>query len=167
MLVLDGFLLWDGVQGAFAPLLLGLAALAVVVGASARIAGGTVALLAGAIFFAQPFMLWQTTSTFVEPGLAFVLALACWNLWRFARDGDRPWCVCARGFLRGRGGRDEVHRRGGRRRAAAVAAWLLRDRLRARHALVFALPARRRGPAVVREERGADRQSRLSVSSAR
>lgn len=78
LLVLDGFLLWDDTQGAFAPLLLGLAALATVVGAAHRIAGRTVALLAGVVFFAQPFMLWQVSSTFVEPGLA--LALACWNL---------------------------------------------------------------------------------------
>ena len=88
MLVLDGFLLWDDTQGAFAPLLLGLAALAVVVGAAYRIAGRTVALLAGAVFFAQPFMLWQTTSTFVEPGLALAIGLACWNLWRFAETGQ-------------------------------------------------------------------------------
>ena len=114
MLVLDGFLLWDGVQGAFAPLLLGLAALAAVVGASARIAGGTVALLAGTIFFAQPFMLWQATSTFVEPGLAFVLALACWNLWRFAQTGVAQTRAARRerrGVLRSQGS-SRARRRG-------------------------------------------------------
>ena len=59
MLVLDGFLLWDSVQGAFTPFLLALVAVAAVAGAAERIAGRTVALLAAAVFGAQPLMLWR------------------------------------------------------------------------------------------------------------
>jgi hypothetical protein len=87
MLVLDGFLLWNSVQGAFAAFLVGLGGLAAVVGAAARLAGRRVGLLAGGVFFAQPLMLWLATSTFVEPGLAFAVALAGWNLVRFAQAG--------------------------------------------------------------------------------
>jgi hypothetical protein len=83
MLVLDGFLLWDDVQGAFAPLLLSLAALAVVVGAATRLGGRGIGLLAGAAFFAQAFVLWLATSTFAEPGSAAFVALAAWNLVQF------------------------------------------------------------------------------------
>ena len=112
MLVLDGFLLWDGVQGAFAPLLLGLAALAAVVGAADRIAGRSVALLAGAVFFAQPFLLWQMTSTFVEPGLA--LGARARLLEPLALHADREDLVHRPGrALRRRGGGDEVHRHRG------------------------------------------------------
>ena len=68
MLVLDGFLLWDSVQGAFTPFLLALVAVAAVAGAAERIAGRTVALLAAAVFAAQPLMLWEATSTFIEFG---------------------------------------------------------------------------------------------------
>jgi 4-amino-4-deoxy-L-arabinose transferase-like glycosyltransferase len=140
MLVLDGFLLWDDVQGAFAPLLLGLASLAAVVGAADRIAGRGTAVLAGAVFFAQPFMLWQTTSTFVEPGLALATALAAWNLWRFAQLG-RTWCVVVAGLLAG--GAAGMKYTGAALAVvlAAVAGWLLRDRLRPRHLLAFAVPA--------------------------
>ncbi len=140
MLVLDGFLLWDGVQGAFAPLLLGLAALAAVVGGAERIAGRTVALLAGVVFFAQPFMLWQTTSTFVEPGLALAFALACWNLWRFAQTGA-TWCVGLAGLFAGAAAGIKYTGVAAGIVLAAVAAVLLRDRLRLRHVVAFAVPA--------------------------
>ena len=46
MLVLDGFLLWNPVQGAFVPLLLAVAALAAVGGFAYRVAGRSAALLA-------------------------------------------------------------------------------------------------------------------------
>src|SRR5439155_24442216 len=80
MLVLDGFLLWNPVQGAFAPLLLALVALGAVMGFTQRIAGWSGAVLAGAIFFAQPFMVWEATSTFIESGIALAMALSAWNL---------------------------------------------------------------------------------------
>ena len=140
MLVLDGFLLWDDTQGAFAPLLLGLAALAVVVGAAHRIAGRTVALVAGAVFFAQPFMLWQSTSTFVEPGLALAIGLACWNLWRFAETGQ-TWCVGIAGLCAGAAAGMKYTGAAVALVLALVAAYLLRGRLRPRHVAVFAVPA--------------------------
>ena len=140
LLVLDGFLLWDGVQGAFASLLLGLAALAAVVGAAERIAGRSIALLAGAVFFAQPFMLWQTTSTFVEPGLALALALACWNLWRYAQTGT-TWCIGLAGLFAGAAAGMKYTGVAAGLVLAAVAAVLLRGRLRLRHVLAFAVPA--------------------------
>ena len=95
MLVLDGLLLWNPVQGAFAPFLLALLALAAVLGAADRIAGRGAALLGGAIFFAQPFMVWEATSVFVEPGLAAAVALAGWNLLRFIRHHERSALVLA------------------------------------------------------------------------
>lgn len=140
MLVLDGFLLWDDTQGAFAPFLLGLAALATVVGAAHRIAGRTVALLAGVVFFAQPFMLWQVSSTFVEPGLALALALACWNLWRFAQTGA-TWCVGLAGLFAGAGAGMKYTGVAAGVVIAAVGLALLRGRLRPVHLLAFAAPA--------------------------
>jgi len=140
MLVLDGFLLWNDTQGAFAPLVLGLAALVVVVSAAHRIAGRGVALLAGTVFFAQPFMLWQATSTFVEPGLALAIALAAWNVWRFAQVG-RTWCVGVAGVLAGGAAGMKYTGVAAAVVLAAVAGWLLRYRLRPRHLLAFAAPA--------------------------
>ncbi len=140
MLVLDGFLLWDSVQGAFAPLLLALAALATVLGAARRIAGRPAALLAGAVFFAQPFMVWQATSTFAEPGLAFAIALASWNLWRFVRQADRRALVLAGIFAGGAAGMKYT----GAVAAVALAvagALLARRRLRTIEVLAFGLPA--------------------------
>jgi hypothetical protein len=104
MLVLDGFLLWDSIQGAFAPLLLAIVALVAVLGAADRLAGRSVALLAGAIFFAQPFMTWEATSVFVEPGLAAAAALACWNLLHFVRRSETPALVLAGVFAGGAAG---------------------------------------------------------------
>ena len=104
MLVLDGGLLWDTVQGAFAPFLLALVALAAVVGATLRLAGRAAALLAGAIFFAQPFIAWETTSVFVEPGVAAAIALATWNLVHFGRYSDRSALVLAGVFAGGAAG---------------------------------------------------------------
>jgi hypothetical protein len=104
MLVLDGFLLWDSVQGAFAPFLLALVAAAAVAGAAERLAGRPVALLAAAVFFAQPLMLWDATSTFIESGLACAVALAGWNLLRFARYGEGAALVVAGIFAGGAAG---------------------------------------------------------------
>jgi Dolichyl-phosphate-mannose-protein mannosyltransferase len=104
MLVLDGFLLWDSVQGAFAPFLLALVAAAAVAGAAERLAGRMVALLAATVFFAQPMMLWEATSTFIESGLACALALAGWNLLRFARHGEGAALVVAGVFAGGAAG---------------------------------------------------------------
>jgi len=140
MLVLDGFLLWDSVQGAFAPLLLAFAALATVVGAAERLAGRGVALLAGAIVFAQPFMVWMATSTFVEPGLAFLLALAGWNLVRYAQRGQIGSLVLAGAFAGGAAG---VKYPGAAAAflLAVAGAVLLWRRLTLARALAFALPA--------------------------
>jgi hypothetical protein len=104
MLVLDGFLLWDSVQGAFAPFLLALVATAAVAGAAERLAGRPVALLAATVFFAQPVMLWEATSTFIESGLACAVALAGWNLVRFARHGEGAALAVAGLFAGGAAG---------------------------------------------------------------
>jgi hypothetical protein len=140
MLVLDGMLLWNPVQGAFAPLLLALVALAVVMGFTHRIAGRSGALLAGTIFFAQPFMVWETTSTFIESGIALAIALSAWNLFRFVRYSERSGLVLAGVFAGGAAGMKYV----GLIAAltlAAVAVAVLARRLNLRLALGFAVPA--------------------------
>jgi hypothetical protein len=95
MLVLDGLLLWNSVQGAFAPLLLALVALIAVVGFAYRVTSRSVALVAGVIFFAQPFMVWEATSVFIESGLALAVALSAWNLFRFVRFSERSGLILA------------------------------------------------------------------------
>lgn len=140
MLITDGFLLWDSVQGAFAPFLLGLAALAAVVGAAARIGGSAVGLLAGAVLGAAPFALWVASSTFVEPGLVLMIALAGWNLVDFARRGAAGSIVLAGLFAGGAAG---IKYQGALAAAllAAAAAPLLRRRLGVRAALAFGVTA--------------------------
>jgi hypothetical protein len=140
MLVLQGFLLWSPVQGAFAPLLLGLVALAAVIGATLRLAGRPAALLAGAIFFAQPFMTWEVTSIFVEAGLACMVALAAWNFMRFLEVREPAHLVVA-GILGG--GAAGMKYLGLIALAAfvVVAALLARRHLRAVHVLAFVIPA--------------------------
>jgi hypothetical protein len=140
LLVLDGFLLWDSVQGAFAPLLLGLATAAVVFVTARSLAGRGIAILATAIFLAQPFALWLETSTFVEPGAALFVSLAVANLVRFARDGRTELLVLAGLFTGATAGIKYI--------AAGAAAVLFvsalvvfRRRLTRRRALAFALPA--------------------------
>lgn len=140
MLVLDGFLLSNPVQGAFAPLLLALLALAAVSGFAQRVAGRSAGLLAGAIFFAQPFMVWEATSTFIESGIAFMLALAGWNLFRFVRHSERSSLVLAGVFAGGAAGMKYVGLIAALTLALAAAA-VLRRRLHPRLALAFALPA--------------------------
>jgi len=140
MLVLDGMLLWNPVQGAFAPLLLALVALAAVMGFTQRIAGWSGAVLAGAIFFAQPFMVWEATSTFIESGIALAMALSAWNLFRFVRYSERSGLVLAGAFAGGAAGMKYV----GLIAAlalAAVAVAVLAKRLNLRLALGFAVPA--------------------------
>jgi hypothetical protein len=88
MLILDGLLLHGLEQGAFAPLLLGFGSLAAVAGGAYRLLGRRGAFVAAAVFWAQPFTAWIATSTFVEPGGAFFIALAAWNLIEFARRGS-------------------------------------------------------------------------------
>ena len=75
MLVLDGFLLWDGVQGAFAPLLLLFAGTAATGLGAARLAGRTVGCSRRRSLLCQPFTTSVGTSTFVEPGLVLAVAL--------------------------------------------------------------------------------------------
>jgi hypothetical protein len=143
MLVVDGFLLWDSVQGAFAPLLLGLGAAAVVAQVAFRLGGRAIALLATAVFVAQPFALWLLTSTFVEPGGAFMVALACANVVRFAASGRSDALALAGAFT---GATASV------KYVAATAAGVLAlfalpalvamgRRVRAGHAVVFVLAA--------------------------
>jgi hypothetical protein len=140
MLVLNGFMLWNSVQGAFAPLLLALVALAAVMGFAHRIAGRRGALLAGAIFFAQPFMVWETTSVFIESGIALAVALAGWNAFRFVRLSERSALVLAGVFAGGAAGMKYVGLFAALTISAVVAARLA-GRMRPRHAFAFALPA--------------------------
>jgi hypothetical protein len=140
MLVLDGFLLWDSVQGAFAPLLLALVALAAVAGFAERLAGRSAALLAGAIFFAQPFMLWESTSVFIEPGLACAVALSAWNLFRFISHDERNALVLAGLFAGGAAGMKYLGLIAALT-VAAVGLILAWRRLNVRTALAFGLPA--------------------------
>jgi Dolichyl-phosphate-mannose-protein mannosyltransferase len=140
MLVLDGFLLWDWVQGACAPLLLALASLCAVVGAAFRVADRATALLAGAIFFAQPFMSWEASSVFVEPGIAFAVALAAWNLLRFARHDELSALILAGAFSGAAAGMKYLGLIAALTLGVA-AAILSRRRLRRARVLAFALPA--------------------------
>jgi hypothetical protein len=140
MLVLDGFLLWNSVQGAFAPFLLALVALAAVAGAADRLAGRSAALLAGAIFFAQPFMTWEATSVFIEPGLASAVALASWNAALFIQHRNRAGLVLAGVFTGGAAGMKYL----GLIAALAlvsVAATLAWRQVTIKRALAFAVPA--------------------------
>jgi hypothetical protein len=141
MLVLDGILLHDVEQGAFAPFLLGVGALAVATSAAYRLLGRSGAVLAAAILYAQPFTAWITTSTFVEPGTAFFLALAAWNVAEFVRRSpDVSRLVAAGVFAGGTAGTKYFG-------AAAVAifalagAVLLRERLSLRRFAAVAVPA--------------------------
>jgi len=140
MLVLDGFLLWDSVQGAFAPLLLALASLVAVMAASSRIIGRRGAIVAGAVYFAQPLMLWEATSVFVEASLAFAVALASWNAARYVRHGERTALVLAGAFAGGAAGMKYA----GIAAAAAIGvagAAALGRRLRAADIAVYVLAA--------------------------
>jgi hypothetical protein len=140
MLVLDGFLLWNPVQGAFAPLLLAVVALAAVTGFAYRIAGRPAALLAGTIFFAQPFMVWEATSVFIESGIALAVALACWNAFRFVRYSERGGLVLAGIFAGGAAGMKYVGLIAALTITAVLATSLV-GRLRFRLALAFIVPA--------------------------
>lgn len=139
-LVLDGLLLWNVLQGAFAPLILTLGAAAAVAGAAHRLGGRTLGLLAAAIFFAQPFMTWTATSTFVEGPLAFFVALAAWNAARWLRGG-RAEALALAGLFAGAAAATKYTGA-----AAAVAVGLVvlalgRRRLTARAVAALVLPA--------------------------
>jgi Dolichyl-phosphate-mannose-protein mannosyltransferase len=140
MLVLDGFLLWDSVQGAFAPLLLAILAVAAVAGFTYRVAGRSAALLAAAIFFAQPFLVWEATSVFIESGLACAVALSIWNLYRFVRHGERAGLVLAGVFAGGAAGMKYLGLVAALGLAAALVI-LVGKRMNFRTALAFGLPA--------------------------
>ena len=139
MLVLDGFLVWDGVQGAFAPLLLLFAGTAATALGAARLAGRTVGLLAATIVLCQPFTTWVGTSTFVEPGLVLVVALALWNLVQFARTGWVPALVLTGVFAGAAAGMKYQ----GVAAALLIACGLVlvRDRLTVRRVALAAVPA--------------------------
>jgi hypothetical protein len=85
MLITDGLLLWNPVQGAFAPLALVLGATAAVVTGGRLVAGDAVGWLAGAIFVTQPLVAWESTASLVDGGIAFVVALAALNVLVWAR----------------------------------------------------------------------------------
>lgn len=140
MLVLDGYLLWDGVQGALAATLLGLAGTAAVAGAAARLFDRRTALLAGAVYGAQPFALWMTTSTFVEPAAAFMLALAAWNLLDYAHT-RAPRAIACAGVFAGAAAGTKYFGAAAAGILAVAAAVILRRSLDLRRALLFALPA--------------------------
>lgn len=140
MLVLDGFLLWDSVQGAFAPLLLGLGAAAAVFHTAYRFGGRSLALLAAALFLAQPFALWLVTSTFVEPGAALTVMLAVANLARYASE-PRPASLALAGAFTGATAGTKYVAAAAAAVIAVAALVVLRHRLDARVAIAFALPA--------------------------
>jgi hypothetical protein len=140
MLVLDGFLLWDSVQGAFAPLLLGLASAAVVALVAHRLAGRSIAVLATAVYVAQPFALWLNSSTFVEPAAAFACALAVANLVWFLRTSDTRALVLA-GVFTGALAGVKYSAAGAAAVLAVFAAISIGRALTVRRALAFALPA--------------------------
>jgi hypothetical protein len=139
MLVLDGLLVWNSVQGAFAPLLLLLAGAAATGVGGARVAGRTVGLLAATIVLCQPFTAWVGSSTFVEPGLVLAVALALWNLVHFARTDWTPALVLT-GVFAGAAAGMKYH---GVLVALLVACGLVlvRDRLTPRRVAFAALPA--------------------------
>jgi hypothetical protein len=98
MLITDGLLLWDTVQGAFASFLLVVAATAAVV-VGGRMVGGTgLGLVAGAIFGTQPLVAWEATAALVDGGIAFASALAALNLLVWARTGQATPLVLAGAF---------------------------------------------------------------------
>ena len=140
MLVLDGFLLWDSVQGAFAPLLLGLAGGAVVFAAARRLVGRGLALLATALYVAQPYTLWLVTSTFVDPAAGFTAALAVANLVRFAND-RRLAPLAAAGLFTGATAGIKYVAAGAAAVIAVSAIVVFRRELTARRVAAFALPA--------------------------
>jgi hypothetical protein len=146
MLILDGILLNDVEQGAFAPLLLGLGTVAATAGAAYRLFGRKAAVLSAAIFWAQPFTAWITTSTFVESGTTLFVALAAWNLVEFARSHSSTFLLLSGAFAGAAGGTKYF----GAVAAlvlAVVAAVILRDQLSLRRiafavgtAIAFAAP---------------------------
>jgi hypothetical protein len=140
LLVLDGFLLWDSVQGAFAPLLLGLGGGATVLVAAHRLAGRGVALLATALYLCQPFALWLLTSTFVEPAAAFTVALAVANLMRYVR-GARPEALVLAGLFTGATAGMKYIAAGAAAVVALSALLVLWRRLNLRLVAAFCVPA--------------------------
>jgi len=140
MLVLDGFLLWDSIQGAFAPLLLALGTVAAVGFGAAREFGRPVGLLAAAVLFVNAFAVWLATSTFVEFGFLLLFALAGWNAVRFVQT-DRVDALVLAGVFAG-GAAGVKYPAVVAAVVFAVAAGIVaRRRLTLRRALLFAVPA--------------------------
>jgi hypothetical protein len=140
MLVLNGALLWDAVQGAFAPLLLAFVAAAAVGAAGYRLGGRTGGLLAAAVFSLHPFMLWEAASLFVEPAVAAAVTVGAWNLGRWARRGE-PGALVAAGLLAGGAAGMKYHGLVLALLLAAGGALAARRLPRPREALLFGLPA--------------------------
>jgi hypothetical protein len=88
MLITDGLLLWNPVQGAFAVLALVLSATAAVAVGARLVADWRVGLLSAAIFLVQPLVAWEATASLVEGGIAFMVALTALNLlvWTMRRE---------------------------------------------------------------------------------
>lgn len=140
MLVLDGFLLWDSIQGAFAPLLLMLGTAAAVGFGAAREFGRAIGILAAAILFVNAFAVWLATSTFVEPGFMLMLALAGWNAVRFART-DRVDALLLAGVFAGGAAGVKYPAAVAAAVFAAGAAFLVRRHLTRRRVLLFCASA--------------------------
>jgi hypothetical protein len=99
MLIADGLLLWNPVQGAFAPLALVLLGTAAVI-VGGRLVGGTgLGLLAGAIYLGQPLVAWESTAALIDGGLACAIALSALNLLVWVRSASRAALVASGLFL--------------------------------------------------------------------
>ena len=140
MLVLDGFLLWDSIQGAFAPLLLALGSVAAVGLGATREFGRSVGLLAAAILFVNAFAVWLATSTFVEFGFLLFFALAGWNAVRFVR-ADRGGALVLAGVFAGGAAGVKYPAAVAAVMFAAAAGVVARRQLTVRRVLLFAVPA--------------------------
>ena len=96
--------------------------------------------MTAAIFFAQPFLVWEATSVFIESGLACALALSAWNLYRFVRYSERSGLLLA-GIFAGSAAGMKYLGLIAALTLAAVAAIVIGRRLNYRVALAFGLPA--------------------------
>jgi hypothetical protein len=102
MLITDGLVLWNPVQGAFASLALWLGGAAAVIVGGRLVGGSAVGFLAGAIFLTQPLVAWEATASLVDVGIAFVVALAALNVLVWARTQATAPLVAA-GIFTGAG----------------------------------------------------------------
>jgi hypothetical protein len=104
MLMTDGLLLWDPVQGAFAVFALVLFATAAAAVGGWLVADARIGLLGAAIFLVQPLVAWEATAALVEGGIAFMVALTSLNLLVWTTRRDRAALVAAGLFAGGAAG---------------------------------------------------------------